>query len=187
MSLTAKSTLCMSGLLSLVTLISPCAAEQNETGEVVRQSGDKLLVAVMGSGEPQSIGSYSLRIYQQDRDRYITGLVAARDGDLADAWLTDLDEDDNPEVLVWLRSTGSGSYGTLDVYQLDGASLQRVIISEPPAEAMRGYRGHDKFVMNGNNVQRKFPRYAEQDTNAEPSGETITLQLDFDARRWLAH
>ncbi len=180
-----NSRLCRPGLLCLLLLSSPSFAEDSGTGEIVRQAGDKLLVATMGNGEPQSIGSYSLHIYQQDRDRYITGHTAPRDGSLADAWMNDLDGDGNPEVMVWLRSVGSGGYGTLDVYTLDGATLQRVVISEPTAEVMQGYQGHDSFTLNGNSLQRQFPRYREGDNNAQPSGGNTTLLLDYEQRAWL--
>jgi hypothetical protein len=185
MNSTVNSPLFTPGLLCLLLLSSPSIADDNDTGEIVRQAGDKLMVAAMGNGEPRSIGSYSLHIYQQDRDRYITGHVAPRDGSLADAWMHDLDRDGNPEVMVWLRGAGSGGYGTLDVYTLDGATLQQVVISEPATDVMQGYQGHDSFTLSGNTLQRKFPRYNDGDSNAQPSGGTTTLLLDFEQRAWL--
>ena len=96
------------------------------------------------------------------------------DGVVSSAEVADLDGDGLPEVYVFVRSGGSGSYGSLVAFGVRHpshplAEIHLLPISED-VEASRGYMGHDTFVISGNNVVRQFPLYRPGDRSATPTG-----------------
>ena len=100
-------------------------------------------------------------------------IVVDIDGQVVGAEVADLNRDRSPELYVYVRSAGSGSYGSLVAY---GANRRKSLsaITLPPlgdhATAMKGYLGHDEFAIVGNALVRRFPIYKDGDTNAAPSG-----------------
>ena len=106
-------------------------------------------------------------------------IAAEIDGTAYGAEMTDLDANGWPEIYVYVTSAGSGSYGSLVAYGVNnGKSVSPIYL--PPMEdtpgSVEGYMGHDKFSVLNNRLIRRFPVYAETDTNAAPSGGTRQLQ-----------
>lgn len=101
------------------------------SGRVTKQAfpGKSTTVVVAeGDHEPRSIGSYTIRIYGATNanfafDDFIAGMVRPRDGAIEGIRFADLDRDGNPEVIVLLRSTGTGGYLSADAYRFRGNSL----------------------------------------------------------------
>ena len=94
------------------------------------------------------------------------------DGLVTGAEVADLDGDGLPEVYVFVRSVGSGSYGSLAAFGVRRQSLAEVYllpISED-VDASRGYMGHDTFAIRGKRLVRQFPLYRPGDRNAQPTG-----------------
>ncbi len=86
-----------------------------------------IAVAAEGDGEPRSIGSYALRVYSPageggPRDRFVAGAIRPRDGTVEAIRFADLDRDGTPELVVVLRSAGSGGYLSADAYRLRGGA-----------------------------------------------------------------
>ncbi len=74
-----------------------------------------MVVVAEGEREPRSIGSYSIRLYAVSNpefpyDEFLHGLVVARDGFVEDVLLADLDADGGRELVVLVRSAGTGGY-----------------------------------------------------------------------------
>ena len=110
-------------------------------------------------------------------------IVREIDGQITRAEVVDLNADGSPEVYVYIRSAGSGSYGTLLAYSAN----QRKSLSEiylPPvtddAKAAQGYRGHDDFAVVERRLVRRFPLYKDGDTNAAPSGGVRQLHYTLE-------
>ena len=104
---------------------------------------------------------------------------AELDGTAYRAELADLDSNGWPEVYVFVSSAGSGSYGSLAAYAVNkGKSITPIYL--PPLEqspaVMEGYMGHDQFAVVENRLQRSFPIYRQDDSNAAPTGGTRQLQ-----------
>jgi len=95
------------------------------------------------------------------------------------AWFTDLDGNGTPELVAVSRSQGSGSYGAVEVYYLDGNVLKRT--SQPNLEDRSGYQGHDAFRLEGRQIVRTFPVYTATDSNAEPTGGSRTVRYEYRA------
>jgi hypothetical protein len=90
-----------------------------------------MVVVAEGQLEPRSIGSYSARIYSgRNRrfpyDDFVAGTVRRRDGALEKLLFSDLDGDALPEIVVVLRSAGTGGHLSADAFQLRGSTLALV-------------------------------------------------------------
>jgi len=89
----------------------------------------KIVVVAEGDFEPRSVGSYSLRVYagtdaRFPYDKFIVGIVRPRDGTVEDVRLSDLDYDGVLDIVVILRSVGTGSYLSADGFRLRGTILR---------------------------------------------------------------
>lgn len=82
--------------------------------ELVLDDG-RMVVVAEAEREPRSIGSYSIRLYAVGNpefpyDDFVHGLVMARDGFVEKILLEDLDADGRKELVVLVRSAGTGGY-----------------------------------------------------------------------------
>lgn len=106
-------------------------------------------------------------------------IVRSIEGQITRAEVADLNADGSPEVYVYVRSAGSGSYGTLVAFSANKRkSLSDIHL--PPisddARAARGYMGHDDFAVVEGTLVRRFPVYQDGDSNAAPSGGMRQMQ-----------
>lgn len=99
------------------------------------------------------------------------------DGAVVGAELGDLNADGSPELYVYVRSAGSGSYGSLLAFSANRRkSLSDIVLPELDAAAARGYQGHDQFAVLEGVLARRFPIYKTGDPNAAPSGGVRQIQ-----------
>lgn len=89
----------------------------------------EVLVVAEGDFEPRSIGSYALRVYggaskQFPVDEFFVGLVRPRNGMVEAVKFADIDGDDRPEIVVIIRSVGSGGYLSADAFRYRTRSLE---------------------------------------------------------------
>jgi hypothetical protein len=87
------------------------------------------IVVAEGDMEPRSIGSYGIRLYAKNDpafpyDHFVAGLVRPRDGSIESIRFADIDHDGTPEVIVVMRSTGSGGYQSAEAFHVDAKSLR---------------------------------------------------------------
>lgn len=98
---------------------------------------------------------------------------------LTNAEIEDLNSDGFPEILVYLNSDGSGSYGTVLGYSSNqNKSMSEITfpsISDNP-KANKGYMGHDEFAVVETTLSHRFPIYLDGDTNSKPSGKMRQIQ-----------
>ena len=110
----------MSGIRLLylgLVFAASTALGANEAARLVRKvvipGAPTIVVVAEGDFEPRSIGSYSLRVYSGTNprfpyDAFVAGTVRPRDGTVEDVIFSDLDRDGLPEIVVVIRSVGTG-------------------------------------------------------------------------------
>ncbi len=101
------------------------------------------------------------------------------DGTITNAEIEDLNSDGFPEVMIYITSYGSGSYGTLIGFSSNSnKSMSEVAFptSIDNPKINKGYRGHDEFAIVETNVVQRFPIYYEDDTNSKPTGKMRQIQ-----------
>ena len=99
--------------------------------KAVIPGGPRIVVVAEGDFEPSSVGSYSLRVYAGTNprfpyDSFIAGTVRSRDGTVEEVRFSDVDRDGSPEIIVVIRSAGTGGYLSADAFQLQGTVLTLV-------------------------------------------------------------
>jgi hypothetical protein len=108
----------------------------------------EVVVVAEGDFEPRSIGSYSIRVYggrsqKFPTDDFIVGLVRTRSGTIEAVKFVDLDGDGKSEIVVVMRSVGSGGHVSADAFRYQTRSLEFVVsVSDlhkgaNPIEALR--------------------------------------------------
>lgn len=106
-------------------------------------------------------------------------IIKQIEGTVTNAEIGDLNGDGFPEVLVYITSDGSGSYGSIIGYSVnDGKSMSEIfmpdIFNNP--KASKGYMGHDEFAIVENSFCQRFKTYNPQDSNSNPTGKMRQIQ-----------
>jgi len=101
-------------------------------------------------------------------------ITVETDGSVINAEIADMNSDAYPEVLIYTVSAGSGSYGNVIGYSVNGgksiSSIYFPDVSENP-KANKGYMGHDEFAIVETTLVQRFQTYKEGDVNAQPTGK----------------
>jgi hypothetical protein len=101
----------------------------------------QLVVIAEGDFEPRSIGSYSVRVYSNEQPQYPTdsflcGLIRQRNGTIEKVVFADIDKDGVPEIIVTIRSVGTGSYLSADAFTFKDKQLIEVAtVDDLPKDA----------------------------------------------------
>lgn len=94
--------------------------------------GTAYYVAVSeGEFEPRSIGSYAIRLYAGTSaafpvDGFVRGIILPRDGTIEAVRFESIDGDDRAEIVVVIRSAGSGGYLAADAFRYGPDMLELV-------------------------------------------------------------
>jgi len=111
------------------------------------------------------------------------------DGYVTNAEIEDLNSDGSPEILVYITSAGSGSYGSVIGYSVNNRKSMSQIYFPPiteNSEISKGYMGHDEFAIVETSFAQRFPIYKKGDTNSDPTGGMRQVQyklVDGEASR----
>jgi hypothetical protein len=139
------------GVLPAVLFVGGASLAQAQDGRVVQTvalpSGAHVVVAE-GDREPRSIGSYALRLYAKGEpsfpaDAYVAGAIRARDGSIERVLVEDVDRDGRPEVVVLVRSAGTGGHQQADAFAIGArrvslrASVSKLAKDADPVAALR--------------------------------------------------
>ena len=89
----------------------------------------EVFVVAEGDFEPRGTGSYALRVYggrskKFPTDDFVVGLIRPRNGTIEALQFDDIDGDDRPEIVVIIRSVGSGGYISADAFRYRTKSLE---------------------------------------------------------------
>ncbi|MCO6462141.1 MAG: hypothetical protein J5I59_12120 [Saprospiraceae bacterium] len=104
------------------------------------------------------------------KDKKSIAKSIAIDGDISNALTADLNNDGIQELYIFNQSAGSGSYGQLFAFQVNGGRMDSIIMDDIPAKYLDKYMGHDSFAISENHLIRSFPLYNIMDPNCCPTG-----------------
>lgn len=96
------------------------------------------------------------------------------DGTVTNVEIEDMNSDGWPEILVYITSAGSGSYGNIIGYSVNnGKSMSQIYFPQTSDndEINKGYMGHDEFTLVERYLAQRFPIYETGDKTAQPSGK----------------
>jgi len=92
----------------------------------------EVVVVAEGDFESRSIGSYALRVYggtstKYPLDDFVTGVIRPRNGTIETVRFDSIDGDDRLEIVVVIRSAGSGGYVSADAFRYYAGLLESVV------------------------------------------------------------
>lgn len=108
-------------------------------------------------------------------------------GQVVQAMAKDLNRDGQSELVVVVRSIGSGSYGGLQAWSAGpGRGLEPITLPDLSGPLLEGYMGHDTFELTEAGLVRRFPLYRPGDSQARPSGgqREIVYRLEKGGSGW---
>jgi hypothetical protein len=119
----------------LLLMTSAHAAAQDRFLSKLTLPSGKTVVVAEGDFEARSIGSFSIRLYEAapapDETTFFTsGLIRARDGVLEKVMVADIDGDQQQEIVVTVRSVGTGSYLSAHAFAVARGKLVFVAAAE---------------------------------------------------------
>jgi len=153
-------------LFAALCVAASCAQAAEPARFVSRQAladGEHVVVAE-GDFEARSVGSYSIRVYEaaaapNETTFYSSGLVLAREGTVEKVLLADVNADGQDEVIVVVRSVGSGSYLSAQAFSVsngDVAPLVSLSDLAPDTDLLAALR--DKAIVREAVKQRQVDR-----------------------------
>ncbi|PHV10251.1 PliI family lysozyme inhibitor of I-type lysozyme [Chitinimonas sp. BJB300] len=114
--------------IALLASVTLQAAEPERFVSKVKLPSGQTAVVAEGDFEARSIGSFSVRLYEaaspEDATTFFTaGLVRPRDGSVEKVALVDVDGDKKPEIIVKVRSAGTGGYLSAHAFTFNAKAL----------------------------------------------------------------
>ena len=108
-----------------------------------------------------------------------TKVIKTIEGTVSNIEVDDINTDGSPELMIYITSSGSGSYGTAIGFSgNNNKSMSEItiprIVDNPKTN--KGYMGHDEFALVEGTLVQRFPTYKEGDTNSKPTGGTRQIQ-----------
>ncbi len=156
-------------------LLSTAAALAAPFRSDLNLQGVSFMVRASGEGSLQQ-----LTVKAQRSGKTIASFQKQITGRVVGAEVEDLNSDGLPDLLIYLQSAGSGSYGSVMAWTISKAGgLLPIHLQEMNAKDTRGYMGHDQFAVVETSLVRRFPIYKNGDSNAKPTGGTrqVTYKL----------
>jgi hypothetical protein len=114
-------------IVLLLTTSVHATAQDRFVTKLALPTGETVVVAE-GDFEARSTGSFSVRLYEAaaapDETTFFTsGLIRSRDGVVEKVILADVDGDKQQEIVVIVRSVGTGSYLSAHAFATTGGEL----------------------------------------------------------------
>ncbi|AYA36587.1 hypothetical protein D3Y59_05660 [Hymenobacter oligotrophus] len=137
-------------------------------------------VHTVGSGSQRQLTLEAKRL-----GRELMATTTPIEGVVADAVVTNLNNDDYPELLVFMNAAGSGAYGKLVGYEFLSRGRRNLSLPALEGPAAVGYLGHDSFRVEERKIIRTFPVYLPTDPNSSPSGGTRVVEYELPKKEGL--
>jgi hypothetical protein len=116
-----KNSIVLAAVMLLVGSL-PAMATGRFITKITLPAGPTVVVAE-GEFEARSIGSFSVRLYQaasagNETTFFSSGLISGRDGTIEKVVLENISGDEQPEIIVILRSVGTGNYLSAHAFEI---------------------------------------------------------------------
>lgn len=126
--------------VAIAIIMSATAHAQERYVAKLKLPSNQTLVVAEGDFEARSIGSFSVRLYAaaeaaDETTFFVAGLVRPRDGTVEKTILADIDGDRRQDLVVIVRSAGSGSYQSAHAFAIRKDRLAPIAAVEGLAKA----------------------------------------------------
>ncbi|MBC6607077.1 hypothetical protein H8B13_09620 [Hymenobacter sp. BT188] len=122
----------------------------------------------------------TLNLTARRAERKIAEIRDSVSGVVTEAVITDLNQNELPEILIFVRGVGANPLGQVYGFEFAEQEWERFQLPTLPPEAADGYQGFDLFRIADNYLMRTFPVYRLTDSPTLPSGGQRTVRYTLD-------
>ena len=122
--------------LLFTSTLAGAAGVERYLGQLRLPSGQTAVIAE-GDLEARSLGSFSIRLYADapagdETTFFYQGIISERDGTIEKTILADINGDQQAEIIVTMRSAGSGNYLSARAFSIQPLALVAAADNLPP-------------------------------------------------------
>ena len=136
-------------------------------------------------GETNSLLRVAI-ITVEKENNLIEAKIHLKGDKIENSTLKDYDNDNNPEIIIVTRSSGSGAYANLHFYEFQNNSLVHFDFPQISQSLKIFHAGHESFVLSTDSITLKFPAYLSDDANCCPTGGSCVMGVKFTGERLTA-
>ncbi|ASU34478.1 hypothetical protein [Mucilaginibacter xinganensis] len=92
------------------------------------------------------------------------------DGDIVDAYNSDMDLDGNPEILIRAKGKDTINYTNIYAFEFNNSGAHKLDFPKLTRSQRAGYRGDDNFYIKDGKLIREFPIYDGNTKAAKATG-----------------
>src|ERR1051325_4773816 len=123
--------LCLNAICFLTAVAYGAQANSRFARKFQMPGSSEVVVVAEGDFEPRSVGSYALTVYggrskKFPTDDFVTGIVRSRKGTVENVRFEDVDGDGKRDIIVIIRSAGSGGFLSADAFRYRPGSLEAI-------------------------------------------------------------
>ncbi|GAB2473272.1 hypothetical protein GCM10011375_26410 [Hymenobacter qilianensis] len=121
-----------------------------------------------------------LNLTARRAERQIAAIHDSVAGVITEAVITDLNLNELPEILIFVRGVGANPLGQVYGFEFAEQEWERFQLPTLPPEAASGYQGFDLFRIADNYLMRTFPVFLPTDSPTLPTGGQRTIRYTLD-------
>jgi hypothetical protein len=122
----------------------------------------------------------TLNLTARRAERQIAAIRDSMAGVVTEAVITDLNRNELPEILVFVRGVGANPLGQVYGFEFAEQEWARFQLPTLPPEAASGYQGFDQFRIADNYLMRTYPVFRPTDSPTLPTGGQRTIRYTLD-------
>lgn len=126
------------------------------------------------------VDTSSLLILHSDSvTRKYTTTTGDINGQVVDAYNSDMDIDGHPEILIQAKRRDTINYTTVYAYEFYEKQVQKLDFPKLTSSQRKGYRGNDNLYISEGKLIREFPIYEGSGSSAKPTGAKRKLEYSL--------
>jgi len=136
--------------------------------------GNDFDILSWGRGSTEA-GSFEI-LHSDSADIKYTTTTGDLEGQIVDAYNSDMDMDGNPEILIQAKAKDTSNYAIIYAFEFSSSKANKLDFPKLTKSQAKGYRGFDNFYIKDGQFMREFPIYDGKGKDAKPTGATRLLQ-----------
>lgn len=105
---------------------------------------------------------------------FLTDIMEEIIGELIIVRITDLNDNDDPELLIFTETRDENEYWHFYAYEFSDKDWNKIYFPELSEETLSGYRGEDVYRLIGKDMLRRtFPVFLDSDSSTASGGKRV--------------
>ncbi|WP_214070807.1 hypothetical protein [Mucilaginibacter sp. dw_454] len=125
---------------------------------------------VLSWGRGGADTSSLLILHSDSVTKTYTTTTADINGQIVDAYNSDMDIDGHPEILIQAKRKDTINFTTMYAYEFYEKKVQKLDFPKLTSSQRKGYRGNDNFYITEGKLMRDFPIYEGSGASAKKTG-----------------